>query len=218
MIPKIIHYCWFGQSSKPALVKKCMKTWKNILPDWEIIEWNESNSPLSVPYVNQAINDKRYAFAADYVRFYALKTIGGVYLDTDIELIKDLSPLLANKFFIGRESEQYINAAVMGSEKDGRIVTLILNELRLRTGKNFESIPKIITDTLKKNDTFDLDEKIYDIDYFYPYNPFDNNRNEIKQLLFCDITSNTYAIHHWQQSWHYTLVERIINRIKGFGK
>ncbi|EBJ1203155.1 polysaccharide biosynthesis protein, partial [Salmonella enterica] len=214
MIPKIIHYCWFGQKPKPALVKKCMSTWQKILPDWEVIEWNENNSPISVPYVSQAINDKRYAFAADYVRFYALKTVGGVYLDTDIELIKELSPLLANKFFIGRESEQYINAAVMGSEKEGRIVTLILDELKSRTGKNFESIPKIITDTLKKNDSLDIDEKIYDIDFFYPYNPFDNMRNEIKQLFFSDITANTYAIHHWQQSWHYTLSERVINRIK----
>ncbi|MCV5446071.1 glycosyltransferase, partial [Escherichia coli] len=89
------------------------------LPGWDIIEWNEDNSPLSVPYVKNALEDKRYAFAADYVRFYALKTMGGVYLDTDVELIKDISPLLNNKFFTAKESEELISAGIMGSEKDG---------------------------------------------------------------------------------------------------
>ncbi|HBD1491706.1 TPA: glycosyltransferase family 32 protein, partial [Escherichia coli] len=139
MIPKIIHYCWFGGGDKPALVKKCMGTWEKVLPGWDIIEWNEDNSPLSVPYVKNALEDKRYAFAADYVRFYALKTMGGVYLDTDVELIKDISPLLNNKFFTAKESEELINAAIMGSEKDGRFVNLVIQELQLRTGHTYES-------------------------------------------------------------------------------
>ena len=218
MIPKIIHDCWFGQSEKPALVRKCMESWREVLPDWEFVEWNESNSPLSVPYVRNALKAQRYAFAADYVRFHALQTIGGVYLDTDMELLKDLSPLLNDKFFIGRESEDFINAAIIGSEKGERIVTLILDELKSRAGKSFESIPVIITDVLNKNGGVYSNEVIYDTDYFYPFNPFDNKRNEIKQLFYRDITENTYAIHHWQQSWQYTLIERVINRFKAFIK
>ncbi|HFE3202585.1 TPA: glycosyltransferase family 32 protein [Escherichia coli] len=214
MIPKIIHYCWFGGGEKPALVKKCMGTWEKVLPGWDIIEWNEDNSPVSVPYVKNALEDKRYAFAADYVRFYALKTMGGVYLDTDMELIKDISPLLNNKFFTAKESEELINAAIMGSEKDGRFVNLVIQELQLRTGHTYESIPKILTDIFNTGNGFKDETTIYDKEYFYPYNPFDNKRNEVKQLFYCDITPHTYAIHHWQQSWHYTFLERVINRIR----
>ncbi|EKJ8217900.1 glycosyltransferase family 32 protein [Citrobacter sedlakii] len=213
MIPKIIHYCWFGRGDKPALVKKCMDSWRRILPGWQVIEWNEDNSPISVPYVKNALEVKRYAFAADYVRFHALKTMGGVYLDTDVELIKDISPLLNDKFFTARESLELVNAAIMGSEQNGRFVSLVINELQSRTGSNYESIPKILTD-LYNNIQLDQGETVYDMEYFYPYNPFDKSRNEVKQLFFCDITQNTFAIHHWQQSWHYTFIERVINRIR----
>ncbi|MDT7464568.1 glycosyltransferase family 32 protein [Citrobacter portucalensis] len=218
MIPKIIHYCWFGQKDKPALVKKSMESWKRFLPDWEIIEWNENNSPLNIAYVHNALKVKRYAFAADYVRFYALKNMGGIYLDTDIELLKDLSSLLHHQFFIGKESDSMINAAIMGSVKNGRLVNLILSELESRDSQHFDSIPKIVTNTINKHNGLNDGEVIYETDYFYPYNPFDNERNEVKQLFFSDITENTYAIHHWQQSWHYTYIERLINRVKRFVK
>ena len=96
MIQKIIHYCWFGGSEPPKLMKKCLKSWQNKMPDYEIRLWSEEtfNIPTSIPYVKEAYNEKKYAFVSDYVRLYALYNYGGVYLDTDVEVIKDFSELL----------------------------------------------------------------------------------------------------------------------------
>lgn len=217
MIPKIIHYCWFGQKEKPALVKKCIANWHQFFPEWEIVEWNENNSPLHIPYVKNALKKKRYAFAADYVRFHALNIYGGIYLDTDMEIIKDLTPLLYDDFFIGKESDEFISAGIIASDKGGRIVKSILNTLDKEDAIIFQSIPKIITSVI--NDNIGINnllpsEKIYDFSYFYPYNPYDNNRNEVDILFYSDITPETYAIHHWQKSWNFSLAERIIHKIR----
>lgn len=217
MIPKKIHYCWFGKKEKPALVKKCLENWTHFFPEWDIIEWNEDNSPVHIPYVKNALKKKRYAFAADYVRFYALNVHGGIYLDTDMEIIKDLTPLLSDDFFIGKESDDFINAAIVASNKNGRIVNAILNAMNKEDAVIFQSIPKIITSVINndiKIENLLPTEKIYDIPYFYPYNPFDNNRNDVDILFYSDIKPETYAIHHWQKSWKFSILERIIHRIK----
>ncbi|EPV3841447.1 glycosyltransferase [Morganella morganii] len=217
MIPKKIHYCWFGKKEKPALVKKCLENWTHYFPGWEIIEWNEDNSPLHIPYVKNALNKKRYAFAADYVRFYALYTHGGIYLDTDMEIIKDLTPLLENDFFIGKESNEFINAAVVASKKNGRIANVILDALNREDAIIFQSIPKIITTVINNEigiENLLSSEKIYDFTYFYPYNPYDKDRNDVDILFYSDIKPETYAIHHWQKSWKFSFYERVIHKIR----
>lgn len=212
MIPKIIHYCWFGKSEKPQLVKKCIKSWLSLHPGWELREWDEDKSPIDLPYVKNALDAKRFAFASDYVRFYALYKFGGVYLDTDIEVIKSFDPLRDNNFFLGRESSKYINPAVIGSIAGHPFTKRILTILDDSISKGYTAIPEILTSALERNPDCSSDVVVYDTDYFFPYNPFDADRNEVRQLMFCDLTKNTYAIHHWAQSWKYTLKERLQRR------
>ena len=102
-IPKIIHYCWFGGKPKPELAQKCIKSWKKFCPDYEIMEWNESNFDVTTAplYVQQAYCLKRWAFVSDYVRLKALVEMGGVYMDTDVEVIKPLDPYLHHEAFAG---------------------------------------------------------------------------------------------------------------------
>ena len=96
-IPKIIHYCWFGKNEKPDIVIKCIDSWKKILNEYEIIEWNEKNFKIdSNKFVKQAYDSKKFAFVSDYVRVYALYNYGGIYLDTDVEVFKSLDELNSN--------------------------------------------------------------------------------------------------------------------------
>lgn len=211
MIPKKIHYCWFGGNQYTPLVKKCMETWAKYLPDWEFILWDESNSPIDHPFVRKALLEKKYAFAADYVRFYALYNFGGVYLDTDMELIKNLDPLLNNTFFSGSENldNKYISAGIIGAIEKHEYLEMVLayyDQL-----KCYETSPSILTAVYNKN-LFE-NVKIYEYQYFYPYNPFDSDQN-VKQLFYSDIKECTFAVHHWNFSWRPSLSERIIKYFK----
>ena len=119
-IPKVIHYCWFGGKPKPKLAEKCIKSWKKYCPDYEIMEWNEGNFDLcDVPlYVHQAMDAERWAFVTDYVRLRALTEQGGVYMDTDVELVRPLDPFLKHQAFAGFESQKGIQTGLLACEKD----------------------------------------------------------------------------------------------------
>ena len=116
MIPKKIHYCWFGRNPKPKLAEKCIKSWQKFCPGFEIIEWNEDNFDVaSAPeYVRQAYAHKKWAFVTDYVRLRAMTDQGGIYMDTDVELVKPLTPFLKHEAFGGFEKEDQVCTAVMG--------------------------------------------------------------------------------------------------------
>ena len=118
MIPKTIHYCWFGGKPKPPLAEKCLKSWKKVCPDWKIVEWNEQNFDLSAApaYVHQAMEAGRWAFVTDYVRLCALVNQGGVYLDTDVELIKPLTPYLKHTAFAGFETADRVQTGLLACE------------------------------------------------------------------------------------------------------
>lgn len=104
MVPKIIHYCWFGRKPLPSLALKCIASWKKYLPDYEIKEWNEDNFDVNViPYTKEAYSAKKYAFVSDYARFWILYNYGGLYFDTDVELIKSIDDILANGGYMGFE-------------------------------------------------------------------------------------------------------------------
>lgn len=131
MIPKKIHYCWFGRNEKPKLFEKCYKSWKKYCPDYEIIEWNEDNFDLSACplYVRQAYEAKKWAFVTDYVRLKVVYDNGGIYLDTDVELKKNLDFLLDNKAFFGFERGKYIATGLgFGAEKDTEILLEIMQD------------------------------------------------------------------------------------------
>lgn len=105
MIPKIIHYCWFGRGEMPELVQNCIASWHTYMPDWEYRLWTEDNFDiLSAPaYVQEAYAAKKYAFVSDYVRLWALEREGGLYLDTDVEVLRSFEPLLNDTAFVGLE-------------------------------------------------------------------------------------------------------------------
>lgn len=117
-IPKIIHYVWVGGNEKSEDIKRCMKTWEKHLKDYEIIEWNENNFDInSNKFVKQAYEAKKWAYVSDYIRAYAIYNYGGIYLDTDVLVIDDLTSLLDNRAFVGYENPEYPFTAVFGAEK-----------------------------------------------------------------------------------------------------
>lgn len=135
MIPKVIHYCWFGKSDKPELIKKCIESWKKYCPDYEIIEWNESNFDInSIPYVEQAYADKKWAFVSDYVRLYVIHKQGGIYLDTDVLLHHRMDGLLKYSCWLASDDVRYINTGLgFGAEKGNTLIQSMMNAY-----KNYE--------------------------------------------------------------------------------
>ncbi|QVY65786.1 glycosyltransferase [Polaribacter sp. Q13] len=212
MIPKIIHYCWFGNNEKPGLVKDCIESWKTHLPDYEIKEWNETNSKLDSKFVKKAYKLKKWAFVSDYVRLQKVYEYGGIYLDTDMLLVKNLDELLKNKMFIGIEDESTINAAIFGATIKHPFVYKILEKysnLKIGGFVNLFSIaiPKIITEIFKKtynyNDLFlskieKEDIVIFPIEYFYAL-PSNKSSDKVNYRNY--LTKNSYAVHLWNASW-----------------
>lgn len=205
---KYIHYCWFGGKSLPKLAKKCIKSWKKYLPDYEIIEWNESNVDLKeCAFIKEAYESKKWAFVADYVRTKALNEMGGIYFDTDMEVIKNIDFLFKNDTFLGVEDSGKIAVGVW-YEKEAKsyLSTKLLKFYRSCDGFDSQnayaySIPKIITD-LVVDDNFVIGSKkiqklshnivIYPREYFYPYS-YDRQDNVF--------TNNTCMIHYYDASW-----------------
>lgn len=207
MIPKVIHYCWFGRGKMPELALKCIESWKKYCPDYEIKEWNEDNFDLDMyPYAREAYDNRKFAFVTDVVRLYALYHEGGVYMDTDVEVLKPLDRFLVHHAFSGFESEDEVPTGIMASEKGGRWAA---ENLAYYEGKHFvkedgsfdlSSNVKTITKLLlphgiRLDNSFqDIAELItmYPKDYFCPK---DHNTREIH------LTENTHCIHHFNGSW-----------------
>lgn len=210
MIPKIIHYCWFGGKPFPPLVEMCINSWKKNLPDYEFVQWDENKIDIhSSPWLFQCIQNKKYAFAADYTRCYALFHYGGIYLDTDVEVIKKFDDLLFNKSFIGFDSSGSMESAIIGSEKGTKWINNMLDYYNKRNfvkedGNRLDMrpIPGIIYEVLGKN--YHIDNKdnntllnygdicIYPFDFFSPKNC---HTGKIK------LSPKTYTIHHFDGSW-----------------
>jgi mannosyltransferase OCH1-like enzyme len=207
MIPKIIHYCWFGGKPKPQIVEDYIQSWKKYLPDYKIIEWNEDNFDVTKHlYTKQANESGKFAFVSDYCRLYVLKEFGGIYLDTDVQMLKSLDPLLNHQVFMGFEDDRWVGASVIGAEKNALFIDELLSLYNDRKfileNKKFDITPNvvIITDYLKSKNVV-TDEGInhyenkliiYTKDYFSP-KVFDTKKIEL--------TENTYSIHHFSQTW-----------------
>ena len=207
-IPKVIHYCWFGGKEKPTLINKCIKSWKEKLPGYEIVEWNEKNFDINMSeFSKKAYEDKKWAFVADYCRLWVLHNYGGIYLDTDVEVLKPIDDLLINKSFTGIEQDDQIAFGVWGCTKGDKFLGKVLKYYNdLDYGKYKDellkiSIPVQITKLAKelgykqkKNKVvyFYDDIAVYPKDYFYP------KRHSWEEAV---ITENTYSIHHYEGSW-----------------
>ena len=119
MITKMIHYCWFGEKEKPQIVEKCINSWKKFFPDFEIMEWNEKNFDIHYnKYVEEAYKSGKFAFVSDVARFYALEKFGGIYFDTDVEVVKDFGELLNDEAFAGFETDEYVAPGLVLWVKD----------------------------------------------------------------------------------------------------
>lgn len=199
MIPNTIHYIWLGKGIRNLLIQKCIKSWYLIHPNWKINCWNEDNLPLSHPYVALALQHKQFAFASDYLRFWVLNSFGGVYLDTDMELIKPLDSLLVNNAFIGYESINRISAAIVGGCAGNSFFLKVMAEYEhIAKNNKFEIICDVLTRVYCVSDPI----TIMPIKYFYPYNPYSTNpMDKLSNLLYSDISEETYSIHHWNKSW-----------------
>ena len=209
MIPKTIHYCWFGHASMPVLAKRCMASWRKYCPDYEIIEWNEDNYDIeSAPlYVRQAYEKGKWAFVTDYVRLWVVWNQGGVYLDTDVELIKPLDSFLSYSAFFGFEDNNLIATGLgFGAEKGSSVLQMLMNDYAnipfvLPDGSlDLLSCPHRNTKTLtslahKQENRFQvLPENIafFPTSVFCPLSYFTGEKN---------ITSDTVSIHWYSASW-----------------
>lgn len=215
MIPKIIHYCWLSGDPFPKLIDECIKTWKEKLPDYEFILWDTNRFPLENNlWVKQAFETKKYAFAADYIRLHAIYNYGGIYMDTDIEVVKNLDELLRLPYFIGSEGGGIIEAGVFGAEKGAEWLSDCLNYYDnrpfIKEDGSFDTLPlpRIMMKQIQKKHTINelTNPNIHDIEYakgnkelfMFPQDFFCAKTQGTGVIIK---TENTFTIHHFAMSW-----------------
>lgn len=207
MIPRKIHYCWFGGNPLPKDVKVYIDSWKKFCPDYDIKEWNEQNFDVNMClYTKEAYQNKKWAFVSDVARVYALSQEGGIYLDTDVEIISSLDPLLNHKGFLGFEGSTHIATNIIGCEKANPVITFFLEKYKQRSFVKADGTldqttnVEELTNLLVQNQGLILNGKqqslqdfeIYPTDVFSPY-------DYLTGLLHK--TDNTKTIHWFSQSW-----------------
>jgi len=199
MIPKKIHFFWFGGTPQNELLIKCLKSWQQHLPEYEIIEWNEDTYDVSKnAFTQKTFSEQKWAFLSDHARLDVLYEHGGIYLDTDMEILKPLDQFLEHELFLGFESSSHVNASIIGCVKHHWLIKECLEEYETMT--EYETIPKVITKVLQKHYSLEQDMvntngvAIYPAEYFYPL-PFNQRFNKAM------ITKNSFGIHWWNYSW-----------------
>jgi len=207
MIPKVIHYCWFGGGPLPELAEKCIASWKKYCPDYEIKRWDETNVDISsIDYMREAFEEKAWAFVSDVAKLQVIFERGGIYLDTDVEVVRPLDDLLQNSAFVGIEDSKRITVGLgFGAEAGHQLIGELLNDYRTRHFRREDGTldrtpaPALQYPYFVKNG-FDgknvkqavLGATIYPTEYFCPM----SNKTGIITL-----TENTYSIHHFAASW-----------------
>lgn len=233
MIPKIIHYCWFGRNQLPDLAQKCIASWRKFLPDYEIKEWNEDNFDVNIiPYTAEAYKAKKYAFVSDYARFWILYKYGGLYFDTDVEVIKNMDGIIAKGAFMGCENEARPGAMPislgvapglgLGVNSGLSLYAEILQKysslhfINNNGSFNLKTVVDYTTELLcfhgLKNTTeiqVVANIWIYPKEYFCP---IDYKTRKKK------VTNNTFTIHHYTGSWQtkrqkiYRIIEALLGK------
>lgn len=206
MIPKIINYCWFGRKELPKSVKKCIASWRKFCPDYEVIQWNENNYDVTKnEYIKDAYRLKKFAFVSDFARLDIIFHNGGIYLDTDVELINTLDSVLSNECFMGLEQPNRVATGLgFGAIKGSNFVKRNLDEYK---NEKFTGNNKICVDyttlalkkLLKENGVTSIKDlktneiKIYSQEYFCPFDLQSQETN---------ITKKTISIHHYDATWY----------------
>ena len=208
MIPKIIHYCWFGRGPMPQLALDCIESWHKYMPDWEYKLWNEDNFDVNCnQYVKEAYESRKFAFVTDYVRLFALKTEGGVYMDTDVEVLKAYDDaLMSLPAFTGYEGSKKMPpvTGTMASEANGEWVTEQLayydTARFIKEDGSFDTTTNtvIISRIMQENGFIqDGSYKVYKDMHVFPVEYFCPKQTTGEKL----ITENTYCDHHFMSSW-----------------
>ena len=215
MIPKVLHLCWLSGDAYPAKIARCIDSWKRVMPNYEIVLWDTRRFPLSQSvWVREAFEKKKYAFAADYIRFYALYTMGGIYLDSDVEVLKRFDDLLDLPYFVGAEKAGTPEAAIMGAEQgcdwikrcldyyegrhfvkaDGSLDIRKLPEIMVEQISQLKPVRTLTLEESRQVRSMDFEKEVLVLsdEYFSP-KVFDSREVEL--------TPYTYAIHHYQNSW-----------------
>jgi hypothetical protein len=194
MIPKIIHYCWFGNNPKTQLINYCIESWKKYLPDYEIVEWNESNFNIDEnQFVKSAYKNKKWAFVSDYVRAYALYNHGGIYLDSDVEIKQSLNQFLHHGAFSGFEKIGFPFTAVWASQKNHiwpkKVIEYYNLEKEFSNTTNTILVSKILIDEFGANPLKNEFQILESGIAIYPSN------------FFCLDLNQNFATHHFNGSW-----------------
>ena len=209
MIPKIIHYCWFGRGEMPEIAMNCIASWHKFMPDYGYKLWNEDNFDInSVPYVKEAYEARKFAFVTDYIRLYALYTEGGIYMDTDVEVLKPYDDLLQLEAFTGYEGSKFkppvtgTMASVAGGEWVKEQLDSYQNAHFVKSDGSLDLTTNTqrISAVMRKNG-FVQDGKyhvykdlhVFPADYFCP-------KQTTGEFL---LTDNTYCDHHFMGTWNY---------------
>ena len=210
MIHKIIHYCWLSGEPYPENLKQCMDTWKEKLPDYEFVLWNfDRFDKDSSPWVSQAFDNKKYAFAADYIRLYAVYNYGGIYMDMDIEVLKPFDDLLDSNLMLAYENEEKtgIEAGCFGAEKGNCVIGECLNYYAgrsfVKSDGSFDTLPlpKIMENCL----SIHTEIKLMDWHYF---------TNKSWRTGKIKTTGESYAVHHFAGSWCSEAMKKLVGEKK----
>lgn len=233
MIPKVIHYCWFGGGTRPKYVQKCIESWISFFPDYKIQEWNEENFDVNMmAYTRDAYAAKKYAFVSDVARFWILKKYGGLYFDVDVEIVASFDDILKNGSFMGVEipsinhSFPMVNPGLgIGAEVNNNIINAIFEYykgLQFVFEKGIQPQATVVTHTtevlsskfglMPTNDIQRLNGvTIYPMDFFNPFNDLTGQLN---------LTKNTHSIHWFAKTWTsrpmwYYRITRVLHRFFG---
>lgn len=219
MIPRTIHYCWYGGAPPNALMQRCLDSWRRVLPDFTIKRWDETNTPFDTPFCRAARARRAWSALSDHVRYHALHSEGGLYLDTDVEVLRDFTPLLAHEGFLGfqqeEEEEDWVNSAIMGLRPGSDFARRCLarnDELFARTGRFWRG-PTVTTMVLKEMGLrrYGLQAvgglTLYPVEAFSPFPWFGTWSPDC-------VRPETYCVHHWEASWQKSPLFSLRRRLR----
>lgn len=208
MIPKIIHYCWLSGDPIPESLQTHMKTWKEKLPDYEFILWDKNRFDIhSLKWTEQAYDAKKYAFAADYIRLYAIYNYGGIYMDMDVEVVKSFNDLLDRPYIMGVETSELIEAGIFGAEKGCELMKWCLEFYKDRnfpyTDENGRilGLPVVMTEQISRYIPLEITEKPDFSKKALQLLPFDYLTAKSGDTGIVKKTKHTYSVHHFAGSW-----------------
>lgn len=239
MIPKVIHYCWFGYGEKSALVKKCIQSWREKFPNYEIKEWNESNFDVTQNiYMKEAYECKKWAFVSDYARLQIIYTYGGIYFDTDVEVIKNFEPLIKENGYLcfenltNEEFGQQVGTGLgFAAEAKNKVIGKMLEEyegIHFITNGEMDLTPCPVrnTEALRKMGLI-TDGRMQKIENIIVY-PFEYFCGYDIANSYLVNSQNTYTIHHYSATWKakmgliewikYKIVVKVIQKLIGYEK